>query len=205
MTHLHLVHGCPSWCTVDDHSTAPADDRVHLGKTHELRLPDGRLVLDATLSQEPDRTRPSLVVSGSLDMFGLDVMELDVAEAHALVGQLQSFLHKVQHTLNPLKGKQPPAKKLNPGKAARAAWRETRMYLAERDGWQCFYCRSEFDTLRGVSVDHYVPKSLWPCNLPANLVLACAPCNSLKDDALPRIFAALFIRAMTGVEVERAA
>lgn len=200
MTHLHLVHGCPSWCTAGDHSAEPPADRVHAGKTHELRLPDGRLVLDAALSQEPGRKRPTLVVGGSLDLFGLDVMELNASEAHELVNQLQRFTQRVQRSLNALKGKQTQAS-ANPGKHARAGWRETRMYLAERDGWQCFYCRTKFETLKGVSIDHYVPKSLWACNLPANLVLACRECNSLKDDALPRIFAALFIQAMTGEQV----
>lgn len=76
---------------------------------------------------------------------------------------------------------------------ARAGWRETRLYLAERDGRRCFYCRTEFDRLKGVSVDHYVPKSLWPCNLPANLVLACWGCNSRKSDRLTWSMAAVLL------------
>ncbi|QIJ66489.1 HNH endonuclease [Streptomyces sp. JB150] len=71
--------------------------------------------------------------------------------------------------------------------------RETRLYLAERDGWQCFYCRRPFERLDEATTDHYVPRSLWACNLPANLVLACEPCNRAKDDRLTWSMAALLL------------
>lgn len=80
-----------------------------------------------------------------------------------------------------------------PGWLERAAWRETRLYLAERDGRQCFYCRAPFDTLKGATIDHYVPKSLWRCNLPTNLVLACSPCNLRKGDRLTGVMAAVLL------------
>ncbi|NEB14219.1 hypothetical protein G3I32_36250 [Streptomyces coelicoflavus] len=71
--------------------------------------------------------------------------------------------------------------------------RETSLYLAERDGMQCFYCRRPFDRLAEVTKDHYVPKSLWACNLPANLVLACEPCNVAKGDRLTWSMAAVLL------------
>lgn len=79
----------------------------------------------------------------------------------------------------------PVRKRHNPNKRQRAGWRETRLYLAERDGRQCFYCQTPFDGLKGVSIHHYVPKVLWACNLPANLVLACRTCNDQKAAVLP--------------------
>ncbi|MVO86650.1 hypothetical protein GPA10_18270 [Streptomyces sp. p1417] len=77
-------------------------------------------------------------------------------------------------------------------------WRETRLYLAERDGRHCFYCRTEFDKLKGVSIDHYVPYSVLGCNLPANLVLACQPCNEAKADRLTWSMAAVLLAWATG-------
>lgn len=69
-----------------------------------------------------------------------------------------------------------------------------RLYLAERDGWHCHYCRKPFQRLRKITMDHYVPYRLWPTYLPANLVLACVPCNTRKADALPVMFALLILR-----------
>lgn len=86
---------------------------------------------------------------------------------------------------------------------ARAAWREMRLFLAERDGRRCFYCRTEFDRLKGVSIDHYVPKSVWACNLPANLVLACRGCNGRKSDRLTWSMAAVLL-AWAGREARAA-
>lgn len=66
------------------------------------------------------------------------------------------------------------------------ARREVRAYVAKRDGARCHYCRTEFgDDLTGVTLDHYVPYSVWPVSKPRNLVLACDPCNNAKADALP--------------------
>ncbi|BDD72999.1 HNH endonuclease [Streptomyces violaceoruber] len=84
-------------------------------------------------------------------------------------------------------------RKHNPGQRARAGWRETRLYLAERDGRRCFYCRSQFDGLKGATIDHYIPKSVWACNLPANLVLACQRCNTRKNNRLTWSMAAVLL------------
>lgn len=63
--------------------------------------------------------------------------------------------------------------------------RRIRAYIAERDGRLCHYCRRPFTDLYGVTLDHYVPHSLWAMNKPRNLVLACVACNQRKADALP--------------------
>ncbi|AEM87068.1 HNH endonuclease [Streptomyces violaceusniger] len=71
-----------------------------------------------------------------------------------------------------------------------------RVYVAERDGARCHYCRTPFpEDLVGATLDHYVPYSLWPMSKPRNLVLACAPCNNAKADALPLTLAWLLLTA----------
>ncbi|MEU6339960.1 HNH endonuclease [Streptomyces sp. NPDC046977] len=189
-THLHLVNGCPPWCRTDHTAPRPAEDDAHIGETVTLQLPDGREILAAELTLEPGAALPSVAVS--LDEWAVNVAELDVAQMEAYIGRLQSYTMRLQQMIRPLRGGGRKAKS-NPGMQQRQAWKEMRLYLAERDGWQCHYCRTSFDCLKGVSIDHYVPKSVWACNLPANLVLACRDCNERKGDTLPRTFAALLL------------
>lgn len=60
--------------------------------------------------------------------------------------------------------------------------------LAERDGWDCFYCRT---TLEGKpdrpipTIDHLVPRSRGGTNHAENLVLCCQSCNSSKGARTP--------------------
>lgn len=196
MTEMRLIYGCPKWCT-EDHTVQAGEDREHHnGTVRELRLPDGRLALEASLTLEPGTPLPQLVVSGSLDSYVDDVQLLGLADAKAFAAEVQRFaahVTRMTSTLRVAEAQQPRPKKPNPGQRARAGWRETRLYLAERDGRRCFYCRTEFDRLRGVTIDHYVPKSVWPCNLPANLVLSCRPCNLRKDDRLTWSMAAVLL------------
>lgn len=73
--------------------------------------------------------------------------------------------------------------------------RAIRDYVAARDGAVCHYCRVAFGTdLTGVTLDHYIPYSVWPMSKPRNLVLACAPCNQAKADTLPLTLAWLLLR-----------
>lgn len=184
---LTLVNGCPEWCR-EDHAGEPPEDWGHATDTWELRLPDGRMVLDASVTLEPGEDLPRLVLGGPLGTFLDDVAALDADGARALEAALHAFTARVQRVHRTLLGKPsstPAGKKPNPGQRARSGWHETRLYLAERDGRQCFYCRTPFDRLKGVTIDHYVPKSVWRCNLPANLVLACRACNEQKGDRLP--------------------
>lgn len=194
---LQLVTACPKWC-IEDHSGEPPEDRGHATDEWELRLPDGTLMMSAQLVQEPDELRPQLAVSGPpLGNMLNDVTLLDAAEAAAFEAALHRFtarVQRVQKTLRSEPSNTPGGKrKCNPGQHARAGWRETRLYLAERDGRRCFYCRTEFEKLKGVSIDHYVPKSVWACNLPANLVLSCRDCNGAKNDGLTWSMAAVLL------------
>lgn len=202
---LKLVNGCPKWCT-EDHTVQAAEDRAyHSGDTRELALPDGRVAMEVTLVHEAGDVLPKLAVSaGTLTALLDDVDLLDDEAAGRLEAALMAMTQHVQRSRRYLRGAtQVAKKKTKPGFRARAAWREMRLYLAERDGRQCFYCRTEFDTLRGVTVDHYVPKSVWPCNLPANLVLACWGCNSRKSDRLTWSMAAVLL-AWAGREAPEA-
>jgi hypothetical protein len=193
---LKLVGGCPKWCT-EDHAVQAAEDRAyHAGTVRELRLPDGRLALEASLTLETGNALPQLVVSGSVGAFVDDVQLLGLADAKAFEAEVQRFAAHVTRmtaVLQSAAAQAPRPKKTKPGYRARAAWRETRLYLAERDGRRCFYCRTPFDKLRGVTIDHYVPKSVWACNLPANLVLACWGCNARKSDRLTWSMAAVLL------------
>lgn len=196
VTDLHLVNGCPPWC-VEDHAGEPPDDRGHVSDTWELRLPDGRQVLDASVTLEPGTPLPRLAVGGPhLGLLLDDVVVLDADGARQLENALQSFTQRVQRTIRVLAGYSARGKsgrRVGDGKDARMGWKETRLYLAERDGRRCFYCRTEFDRLKGVTIDHYVPYSLMPCNLPANLVLACQACNEAKRDRLTWSMAAVLL------------
>ncbi|MGW0293287.1 HNH endonuclease [Streptomyces tuirus] len=193
---LKLVNGCPSWC-VEDHGNEPPEDWGHATDEWHLQLPDGTVLMSAQLVHEPDAARPQLAVSGPpLGTLLDDVSLLDAADVHAFEAALHKFTARVQRVQRTLRGQPsatPNGKPCKPGKNNRAGWRETRLYLAERDGRRCFYCRIEFDLLKGVTVDHYVPKSVWPCNLPANLVLACEPCNRAKGDRLTWSMAAVLL------------
>ncbi|GGL30291.1 hypothetical protein GCM10010095_14250 [Streptomyces anthocyanicus] len=190
---LKLVNGCPSWCT-EDHGTEPPADWGHTTDDWQVCLPDGTLMMEARLVHEPGSKYPQLAVNGpGFGILADDVALLGADEARALEAALHRFTARIQQAQRVLQGNHPPAKKTNPGQRARAAWRETRLYLAERDGRHCFYCRTEFDTLKGVTIDHYIPKSLWACNLPANLVLACQGCNTRKSDRLTWSTAALLL------------
>ncbi|MFF3617714.1 HNH endonuclease [Streptomyces sp. NPDC002467] len=67
--------------------------------------------------------------------------------------------------------------------------------LTRRDGARCFYCRDPFGPdMVGVTLDHYVPRTLWKTWRQRNLVLACSPCNQSKADVLPWTVAALLLR-----------
>lgn len=201
---LKLVNSCPKWC-VEDHGNEPPEDWGHATADWELRLPDGTLMMEARLVHEPGAPAPQLAVNGAgLSALLDEVTLLDAKGAHALEADLHRFLARIQRAQRTLQGNQPPKKKPNPGQRARAAWREMRLYLAERDGRHCFYCRTEFDRLRDVTIDHYVPKSVWACNLPANLVLACRSCNQTKGDRLTWSMAAVLL-AWAGREAQQGA
>ncbi len=190
---LNTVTECPKWCT-EDHTVQAGEDREHhAGAARELRLPDGRLVLEASLTLEPGADAPQLVVSGSIESFVDEVQLLDAADAKKFDEALQRFSSHVSRmtaTLRTAGAQQPKPKRRRKNRrplppSLQHCGPETRLYLAERDGRQCFYCRQPFERLGDATTDHYVPRSMWACNLPANLVLACEPCNRAKDDRLP--------------------
>ncbi|WP_395109215.1 HNH endonuclease [Actinomadura sp. SCN-SB] len=77
------------------------------------------------------------------------------------------------------------AKRWRPNSTKR---RRIKRRLAARDGAVCFYCGQPFASLDEATLDHLIPFSVWPTWVPANLVLACLPCNHAKADRLPQSF-----------------
>jgi hypothetical protein len=60
-------------------------------------------------------------------------------------------------------------------------WWPLRWSIIQRDGEVCRYCG---DDIGPFCVDHVVPLSRGGANHPNNLVVACIPCNSSKNDRL---------------------
>ncbi|MFJ5638576.1 HNH endonuclease [Streptomyces sp. NPDC093223] len=203
---LSIVRPCPKWCT-EDHAAQAGEDRDHHSSAvHELRMPNGRLAAEAWLTLEPRAALPQLVVSGALDLVADDVQLLGAEEARAFDQGVQRFASHVQRMTELLRVAEARAASSRPRKRKKRplppsmqyASPETRLYLAERDGRRCFYCRTPFDSLRDATMDHYVPRSLWACNMPANLVLSCLPCNQAKDDRLTWSMAAVLLAWQAG-------
>lgn len=111
---LMLATACPPWC-VEDHTGQVGDDRdYHAAPPRELRLPDGRVVLDVTLVREPGEPLPQLAVSvGALTALLDQVALLDDAEAAALEGALVALAQHVR------RGRQSMAPTRFPGGADR--------------------------------------------------------------------------------------
>ncbi|MFJ8334505.1 HNH endonuclease [Streptomyces sp. NPDC094437] len=63
--------------------------------------------------------------------------------------------------------------------------RALRARVFDRDGQQCFYCRTPFASDTDATLDHYIPYRLWRTWRASNLVLSCVGCNERKADALP--------------------
>ncbi|WP_040569709.1 HNH endonuclease [Microbacterium maritypicum] len=57
------------------------------------------------------------------------------------------------------------------------AWEALRQAVLERDGYTCAYCGREATT-----ADHVTPKAQGGRDELSNLVAACLPCNSKKQD-----------------------
>lgn len=60
---------------------------------------------------------------------------------------------------------------------------EVRNQILERDGYKCWYCGEDGDT-----VDHWIPLCRGGTNAMVNLVCACSSCNELKGNCMPDDF-----------------
>ncbi len=58
-----------------------------------------------------------------------------------------------------------------------AEWKRARQTVLERDNYTCGYCGQEANT-----VDHILPRALGGTHDLGNLIAACTPCNSRKQD-----------------------
>ncbi|MGW8887321.1 HNH endonuclease [Streptomyces sp. NPDC055749] len=76
--------------------------------------------------------------------------------------------------------------------------RQRKEQLARRHGARCTYCLRPFASLREATLDHIVPRSLFPTWSVVHLTLACGPCNHAKADRLPLSMALLLVWSTTG-------
>jgi 5-methylcytosine-specific restriction endonuclease McrA len=67
----------------------------------------------------------------------------------------------------------------------RAEVQFSRLNIYMRDGWTCQYCGDRKAT-KDLTFDHVVPRSAGGKTSWTNIVTACRPCNSEKDDKTPR-------------------
>ncbi|MFK0142084.1 HNH endonuclease [Streptomyces murinus] len=56
---------------------------------------------------------------------------------------------------------------------------------------RCAYCRRQFDSLEEATLDHIVPRSIWPTWSATALALACWDCNHRKTNRFPLLLALL--------------
>ncbi|MFM9780443.1 HNH endonuclease [Streptomyces scabiei] len=77
-----------------------------------------------------------------------------------------------------------PTKRLNLGSDRRRKWRKQ---IAHRDGAYCFYCAIPFDDVQTATMDHIIPRRLFPAWTKHNLVLSCRDCNEAKQDDVPSV------------------
>ncbi|MEV6945766.1 HNH endonuclease signature motif containing protein [Streptomyces sp. NPDC051172] len=59
---------------------------------------------------------------------------------------------------------------------------------------RCAYCRHRFGSLDQATLDHIVPRSVWPTWSATALALACLDCNHRKADRFPLSIALLLLR-----------
>jgi 5-methylcytosine-specific restriction endonuclease McrA len=69
------------------------------------------------------------------------------------------------------------------GKIRNSKKRVVKKRLYRDQNGLCYYCRELFPPIE-MTFDHVVPRSRGGTNQNTNLVLACAPCNSVKADTL---------------------
>jgi 5-methylcytosine-specific restriction endonuclease McrA len=65
---------------------------------------------------------------------------------------------------------------------APAGAKRTRIYI--RDNFTCQYCSKKMEA-KHLTLDHVLPRSKAGTSSPENLVAACKPCNSRKDNRTP--------------------
>ncbi|WP_405698178.1 HNH endonuclease [Streptomyces coelicoflavus] len=83
--------------------------------------------------------------------------------------------------------------------------RRIRVKVGARDGIRCFHCRTPFASTDDATLDHYLPRSLWPIHCQWNLVLACARCNAHKGSTLPLGLLLVLRPWLTAAQLEVAA
>lgn len=73
-------------------------------------------------------------------------------------------------------------------------WNRKR-FVAERDGFQCFWCRTKLSLRKG-TLDHIICASRGGTAERENLVWACKPCNSERGNLPAEFFAEKKLREL---------
>lgn len=60
--------------------------------------------------------------------------------------------------------------------------------LADRDGEVCYLCRTEV-SIEDLVIEHIIPRAAGGTDDPANIGLACFPCNTRKSDSFVSMLA----------------
>ena len=60
----------------------------------------------------------------------------------------------------------------------------SRLNIYMRDGWTCQYCRKQ-KQMKELTFDHVLPRAQGGKTTWTNIVTACKPCNSFKEDRTP--------------------
>ena len=72
-----------------------------------------------------------------------------------------------------------------PTRAKRRSQKRAKIRLWEKGCRHCEWCGCEFKTIDDATVDHRIPLGRGGLNNDNNKVLACSPCNNLKDNSMP--------------------
>ncbi|MGW8066875.1 HNH endonuclease [Streptomyces ziwulingensis] len=78
-----------------------------------------------------------------------------------------------------------------PNKPKGPVRRARKRYAAHVFRYRCAYCRRHFASLDHATLDHIVPRCLWPTWSATALALACLDCNRRKADRFPLSIALL--------------
>lgn len=78
-----------------------------------------------------------------------------------------------------------------PNKPKGPVRRARKRYAAYVIRHRCAYCRRPFESLDAATLDHIMPRCLWPTWSANALALACLDCNRRKADRFPLLVALL--------------
>lgn len=166
--------------------------------TEALKLCEGPAIGRGEMAPEEAMRRLQDVLSDSVELLSTSPIEEEV------------FRHAVGHLLFALTGKR--AKHRRPSEHAPApeadhGFRDIiplqtnvstyRKQLLARGDCRCAFCGKRL-TKENSTIDHLIPQAKGGTNAPANLVLACQPCNNTKGNRTPEEWSADILASTKG-------